>query len=65
MASTIGRDFVFGFVNNWIGTGIVLSAHVSNANDQPTSVTVTSRYAKFQTINVIVQPNTIEIVMNI
>ena len=57
--STVGQDFIFGFINNYDGSGLLV-ALVSNANDQPANVTVTSTFASFQTINVLVQPYTIE-----
>jgi hypothetical protein len=61
--STIGRDFVFGFPNNADGVSALLVAIVSNANDQPTNIVITSIYSSFRTINAIVQPNTIEKVL--
>jgi hypothetical protein len=60
--STVGQDFVFGFINNWFGDGKLLAV-VSNANDQPTNITITSSYSTFRTIYVVVQPNFIQTVM--
>ncbi len=57
--STVGTDFVFGFINNWEGAGKLYTI-VSNANDQPTNLTITSIYPSFVTINMIVQPNSVE-----
>jgi hypothetical protein len=61
LVSTIGQDFVFGFINNCYdqADGLLL-AIVSNANDQPANVTVTSIYPQFQTINILIQPFAIE-----
>ena len=39
---------------------MLLMAIVSNANDRPTNVTVTSIFPMFQTIDMIVQPNTVK-----
>lgn len=62
-STTVGRDFIFGFINNFIGKDEAqLFALVSNANDQSTTVIVTSIYSSFQTINVIIPPNTVETV---
>jgi len=59
LVSTVGQDFIFGFVNNYDGSGLLV-ALVSNANDQPANVTITSSFASFQTISVLVQPQTVE-----
>jgi hypothetical protein len=59
MKSTIGIDFVYGFINNDNGNCQLLTL-VSNGNDQPTNVTITSIYPSFQTINLIIQANTVE-----
>ncbi len=59
LISTVGQDFIFGFVNNYDGTGLLVVL-VSNANDQPANVTITSSFTSFQTISVLVQPQTIE-----
>ncbi len=58
-SSTFGRVFIFGFISNFRGDGPLL-AIVSNTNDYETNVTVTSIYDTFETINIIVQPNSIE-----
>jgi hypothetical protein len=59
LISTVGQDFIFGFVYNLGGDGLLV-ALVSNANDQPANVTITSSFASFQTISVLVQPQTVE-----
>jgi hypothetical protein len=58
LKSTVGRDFVFGFI--WNGASHLQQAMVSNANDQPTIVNVTSIHPAFQTINVTIQPNSVK-----
>jgi hypothetical protein len=55
MLSTAGQDFIFGFINNYYDDKL-LCVLVSNANDRPTSVTVTSIYSTFETIDLIVEP---------
>lgn len=57
--STIGRDFILGFVNNF-RTDVKLLIVISNANDQPTNVIVTSIYQPFRSINAIIKPNTVD-----
>jgi len=60
MTSSVGRDFVFGFFKNVNGDNCQLWALVSNANSQTANVTVTSIYSAFQTINILIAPNSIE-----
>ena len=59
LASTVGQDFVFGYINNLNGSSLLL-AIISNANDKSANITVTSAYPSFQTINICIPPNTIE-----
>ena len=60
-SSIVGHDFVFGFINNRFGDGMLLAV-VSNANNEPTNITITSRYSTFRTLNLIVQSNSVETV---
>lgn len=60
-STTVGNDFVFGFIVNYSGANS-LSVLVSNANDQPTNVIVTSIYPLFLPINIHVSPNTVKTV---
>jgi hypothetical protein len=60
MTSSVGRDFVFAFFRNLNGDNCQLWALVSNANSQAANVTVTSIYSTFQTINILIAPNSIE-----
>ncbi len=62
--STIGTDFVFGFINNWNGAYGSLRVYVSNANDESANVTITSIYGLNETVpNVIVSANSVETVI--
>lgn len=59
-SNTFGTDFVFAYINNDYVDSLQLTIIVSNANNQPTNVSVTSIFPSFETTNVIIQPNTIE-----
>lgn len=64
IASAVGQDFIFGYINNAYGSDILL-AIVSNGNSQSANITITSIHREFETINILVLPNTVEKVVHI
>ncbi len=66
LQSTVGSDFIFGFINNGFVTtdnnnvtpNIMLL--VSNANTLSANIIITSIFPTFQTINETVLPNTVK-----